>query len=104
MSGPCLQLFTPKLSYSRETSVPRNDFIPFGVTYHALPADIIRKRLVVDTSLPQRQYKGFADCVAKTWQREGIRGFYRFYGYDMLLRFGGGILLVMYDEVKHLRP
>lgn len=34
----------------------------------------------------------------------GLRGFYRFYGYDMLLRLGGGVLLVMYDELKaHFR-
>lgn len=30
----------------------------------------------------------------------GLPGFYRFYGYDMLLRLGGGVLLVLYDELK----
>ncbi|KAG2490693.1 hypothetical protein HYH03_010854 [Edaphochlamys debaryana] len=66
------------------------------------PLDTVRKRLVADTALgPGRQaYGGVADCVAKIARSEGIRGFYRFYGYDTLLRLGGGILLVMYDEVK----
>mmetsp|Transcript_28375 Transcript_28375/g.62380 ORF Transcript_28375/g.62380 Transcript_28375/m.62380 type:complete len:401 (+) Transcript_28375:162-1364(+) len=71
------------------------------ITY---PLDVMRKRLVVDTSLPppRRQFLGFWDCVRKTARREGLAGFYRFYLMDMVLRFGGGILLVAYDEAQHM--
>ncbi|GIL52841.1 hypothetical protein Vafri_8605 [Volvox africanus] len=70
------------------------------------PLDVVRKRLVADTALgpSQQQYKGFVDCVTKIARTEGLGGFYRFYGYDMLLRLGGGILLVLYDELKTRGP
>ncbi|GLI59946.1 hypothetical protein VaNZ11_001998 [Volvox africanus] len=70
------------------------------------PLDVVRKRLVADTALgpSQQQYKGFVDCVMKIARTEGLRGFYRFYGYDMMLRLGGGILLVLYDELKTRGP
>ena len=29
-----------------------------------------------------------------------LAGFYRFYAYDMVLRSGGGVLLVAYDEAQ----
>jgi len=66
------------------------------------PLDVMRKRLVVDTMLPasERRYAGLADCMAKTLSKEGLRGFYRFYGADIVMRLGGGILLVVYDEAK----
>ncbi|GIL83208.1 hypothetical protein Vretifemale_12065 [Volvox reticuliferus] len=70
------------------------------------PLDVVRKRLVADTALgPSRQqYRGFVDCVMKIARTEGLGGFYRFYGYDMMLRLGGGILLVLYDELKTRGP
>ncbi|GLC33503.1 hypothetical protein PLESTB_000082100 [Pleodorina starrii] len=78
-------------------------FTASTVTY---PLDIVRKRLVADTALGPRgqQYKGFLDCVTKIARTEGMAGFYRFYGYDMLLRLGGGVLLVLYDEMKTHGP
>lgn len=66
------------------------------------PLDVIKKRLVADMGHNQ-QYQGFADCVRKIAQREGIRGFFRFYTVDVALKFGGGFLLVLYDEVKRLQ-
>lgn len=42
--------------------------------------DVVRKRLVVDTASSVRQFSGVWDCVAKIAQKEGIAGFYRFYG------------------------
>mgnify|MGYP001807984506 CR=1 FL=1 len=43
-------------------------------------ADIIRKRLIVDTAADVSQYSGsFWRCVREIWRREGLRGFYRFY-------------------------
>ncbi|EFJ52023.1 ADP/ATP carrier protein, probably mitochondrial, partial [Volvox carteri f. nagariensis] len=66
------------------------------------PLDVVRKRLVADTALGpgRQQYKGFFDCVFKMARTEGLGGFYRFYAYDMMLRLGGGVLLVLYDELK----
>eukprot|EP00198_Chlamydomonas_reinhardtii_P002035 XP_001691371.1 ADP/ATP carrier protein [Chlamydomonas reinhardtii] len=70
-----------------------------SITY---PLDVVRKRLVADTAMGpgRQQFRGFMDCVTKIVRTEGLPGFYRFYGYDMLLRLGGGVLLVLYDELK----
>lgn len=48
----------------------------------------------------RRRFKGLADCARQTWRAEGLKGLYRFYGVDILLRMGGGVMLVLYDEVK----
>lgn len=47
-----------------------------------------------------RRFNGLLDCARQTWHTEGIKGLYRFYGVDILLRMGGGVLLVLYDEIK----
>lgn len=70
------------------------------ITY---PLDVLRKRLVVDAGSAHREYSGLLDAVRKTAAREGVAGFYRFYGYDMLFRVGAGLLLVVYDEMKRVR-
>ncbi|GBF99816.1 hypothetical protein Rsub_12569 [Raphidocelis subcapitata] len=70
-------------------------FTAASVSY---PLDIIRKRLIVDTAAEAPQYGGsFRRCVAEIARREGVRGFYRFYFYDMGFRVFGGLVLVGYD-------
>ncbi len=39
-------------------------------------------------------------CVCVCVTQEGMPGLYRFYHVDMMLRMGGGLLLVLYDEVR----
>lgn len=73
----------------------------------AYPLDIIRKRLIVDTAADMPQYGGsFLRCIRKIYVREGFRGFYRFYWYDMAFRVFGGLVLVgndVFSELLHLR-
>lgn len=57
---------------------------------------MIRKRLVVDTAQPVRQFHGFADCVRKIAAREGIRGFYRCGGWQGFLCMQDCVLLPGY--------
>lgn len=64
----------------------------------AFPLDVIKKRIVADVS--GRQYAGIVDCAAQIARREGVRGFFRFYAVDLAFKFGGGILLVLYDELR----
>lgn len=67
-------------------------FVAASITY---PLDIIRKRLIVDVGSEKKQYSGFRAAVGRIYAREGIRGFYRFYAYDMCFRCvcggGGGV-------------
>lgn len=64
------------------------------------PLDIVRKRLIVDVGADAKQYAGLKAAVSRIWAKEGIKGFYCFYQYDMVFRLGGGFLLVGYDLLR----
>lgn len=64
------------------------------------PLDVIRKRLIVDVASSEPQYRGTLDCIRRIARTEGVKGFFRFYGYDMVFRLGSGLVLVLYDELK----
>jgi hypothetical protein len=66
--------------------------------------DAVRKRLVVDAAADAPLYGGgsFAACVREVWRREGVRGFYRAYGFDMAFRTFGGLVLVGFDVFSDL--
>ncbi|KAF8071291.1 ADP,ATP carrier protein [Scenedesmus sp. PABB004] len=90
------------------------------------PLDIIRKRLIVELGAPPAaaaaaqqlgpggggavpaagtapRRGGFAACARRIYAREGLRGFFRFWGFDMVFRAGGGLLLVGYDVLRSPR-
>lgn len=78
-----------------------------GTTYVsatlAYPLDVIRKRLIVDTAADERLYgSSFRGAVREIYLREGLRGFYRFYAYDMAFRVFAGGILVGYDVFLEL--
>ena len=55
----------------------------------------MRKRLIVDTAADASVYGGsFARCVREIARREGLRGFYRAWGFDISFRVFGGAVLV----------
>lgn len=84
--------------WQRAALAATTTFIAASVTY---PLDIIRKRLIVDVGADTKQYGNSLRCaVLRIWRSEGIRGFYRFYWYDMFFRLGGSVLLVGYDLLK----
>ncbi len=57
--------------------------------------------LCVPGTLAGPQYgASVAHAIRTIWAREGLRGFYRFYGFDMVFRLGGGMLLVGYDLLQ----
>jgi hypothetical protein len=62
-------------------------FVAASITY---PLDIIRKRLIVDVGSDQKQYSCFRAAVSRIYAKEGVRGFYRFYAYDMCFRCAMG--------------
>jgi len=95
--GRHLQL-TPADVVCRTALAASTTFMAASITY---PLDIIRKRLIVDVGSDARQYDGsFSAAVRRIYAREGVKGFYRFYAYDMVFRLGGGVLLVGYDLLK----
>jgi hypothetical protein len=78
---------TPKGLALRTGLAVATTFTAASVSY---PLDIIRKRLIVDTAAEAPQYGGsFRKCVREIWRREGMRGFYRFYGELVALSVGG---------------
>lgn len=94
--GSQLEL-TPSAVLSRTGLAAATTYVAASITY---PLDIIRKRLIVDVGSDTKQYSGFRAAVARIYAKEGIKGFYRFYLYDMFFRLGGGFLLVGYDLLK----
>ena len=88
----------PKDLLLRTLLAASTTFVAASITY---PLDIIRKRLILEVGLDDKMYKGqLRHCITGMYQREGIRGFYRFYAYDMVFRLGGGLLLVGYDVLQ----
>lgn len=63
----------------------------------------VRKRLIVDTAAEAPVYGGsFRRCVSEIARREGLRGFYRFWHFDIVFRVFGGAVLVGYDLFNEL--
>ena len=64
----------------------------------AYPLDVVRKRLIVDTAADAPLYGGsLRRCVREIARREGLRGFYRAWPFDIAFRVFGGAVLVGYD-------
>lgn len=80
--GSQLEL-TPAAVLTRTGLAAATTFVAASITY---PLDIIRKRLIVDVGSDTKQYSGFRAAVARIYAKEGIKGFYRFYMYDMCFR------------------
>ena len=65
-------------------------FVAASITY---PLDIIRKRLIINVGSEEKMHSGFRATVSRIYMKEGVKGFYRFYLYDMCFRWacrGGG--------------
>lgn len=67
------------------------------------PLDTVRRRLMMQSGKMsgQRLYTGGTfDCFATIWRDEGIKGFYRGIGPNLVRSLGNALLLVGYDAVS----
>lgn len=77
------------------------------------PFDTVRRRMMMQAGKKKGKdgapapvlYKNTADCWAKIYQSEGIKGFFKGALTNAIRGSGGAIVLVMYDEIqKVLNP
>jgi len=68
----------------------------------AYPIDTVRRRLMMQSGVPveERIYKGTIDCAKKVAEAEGVQGFFKGAGSNILRGLGGAIVLAVYDEFK----
>lgn len=66
------------------------------------PLDTVRRRMMMQAGLEQRMYANTLDCWRKIYQTEGAMSFYRGAVSNMFRGTGAALILVLYDEIKHL--
>ena len=66
------------------------------------PLDSVRRRLMMQSDLSEKQYLGAVDCFKKIYQREGIRGFFLGLGTNYIRSVGAALVLVSYDAFREL--
>lgn len=66
------------------------------------PLDTVRRRMMMQAGLEQQMYANTLDCWRKIYQVEGTRSFYRGAVSNMFRGTGAALILVLYDEIKHL--
>ena len=64
------------------------------------PTDTIKRRLMMQSAKKEIKYIGAIDCIKKTYQSEGIKGFWRGNFTNILRSVGSSLCLVLYDELK----
>lgn len=69
----------------------------------AYPLDTLQRRLQNEATKPKDQqiYNGMMDCYRKIMAKEGIKGFFKGAGANILRGTGAAIVLVMYDEIMN---
>ena len=77
-------------------------FISLTAGTLSYPFDSIRRRMMMQAGKPleERVYRGTIHCISTMMEKEGIRGFYRGLGPNILRSIGGTILLVGYDSIR----
>ncbi len=64
-----------------------------------LPFDTVRRRMMIQTGLNEKYYKGYVDCISKIYSKEGIKGFSKGGTANFLRSFGSAFTLVCNDYV-----
>lgn len=64
------------------------------------PFDTVRRRLMMQSGRKVKKYNNARHCFIKMWQEEGIWAFYKGATANLWRSAGGGLLLVLYDEIK----
>lgn len=79
-------LMTPRGMLARTALAASTTFAAASLTY---PLDIVRKRLIIDSGSDAPRYGGrFTTAVSRIYAAEGLGGFFRAYGFDMVFRWG----------------
>lgn len=66
------------------------------------PLDTVRRRMMMQAGLERQMYVNTLDCWRKIYHTEGARSFYRGAVSNMFRGTGAALILVLYDEIKHL--
>ena len=66
------------------------------------PVDSVRRRLMMQSGSKSKLYVTPMQCASAVLKTEGVKGFYRGIGPNVIRSVGGTILLVSYDEFKTL--
>lgn len=66
------------------------------------PLDTVRRRMMMQAGLERKMYANTLDCWRKIYQTEGAHSFYRGAVSNMFRGTGAALILVLYDEIKHL--
>jgi solute carrier family 25 (adenine nucleotide translocator) protein 4/5/6/31 len=74
-----------------------------GVCFY--PLDTVRRRIMLakqDSSVKKDviMYKNSKDCIRQIKAKEGVKGFYKGFGANVLKTMGSSIILVLYDELQ----
>lgn len=72
--------------------------------YASYPFDTVRRRLQMQSEKPRDQwlYKGTMDCFFKIMANEGLGAMFKGAGANAIRTVGSALVLVLYDEIKHL--
>lgn len=66
------------------------------------PLDTVRRRMMMQSGLEHPVYKSTLDCWKNIYKMEGMKSFYRGAVSNMFRSTGAALILVLYDEIKHL--
>ncbi|KAH7314856.1 hypothetical protein KP509_21G024200 [Ceratopteris richardii] len=66
------------------------------------PLDTVRRRMMMQAGSKQIMYSSTLDCWKKLYKFEGVGSFYRGAMSNMFRGTGAALILVLYDEIKHL--
>lgn len=66
------------------------------------PFDTVRRHMMMQAGLEKQMYASILDCWKRLYETEGIRSFYRGAFTNMCRGAGAALILVLYDEIKHL--
>lgn len=69
-------------------SMPRGDIPAWKIALYgglagealwlaSYPLDVVKSKMQTDNLGADKTYKGMSDCFSKTWQKEGMRGFWK---------------------------
>ena len=74
--------------------------ISLGAGTLSYPMDTIRRRMMMQAGLSERLYRNGWHCFLTIFREQGVRGFYKGLGPNIVRSVGGALLLVAYDTVR----
>ena len=79
------------------------EIVTISASTLALPMDLVRKRLIMDSGESEKKYKGIVDCFKKVAKEEaGLKSFYKGGIANVMKSLGSSLVLVLYDDMKNI--